>query len=266
MPANRPANNLTVGGGRVFVRLRDPETDAFIGQERDIGNNFPFTFGQSSESLDAYSNEDGAATILTSALTKLETTINFASRNVDEDNLALFANTSIATVTGVATPVVAEAHDSVGADEWIQLGTSTTNPSGVRDVGSVAVDDDVATGGYVADTDYYLDATLARIQVLAGGGLVGKNLRVNYTPGTTSRKRLTADDLTTKTVSVRFIANNSKGSNKDWYFPKVTLTPNGENSVKGDPESPSWQELSWTGKVGKIDGQAPFYIDGRPAA
>jgi len=49
--------------------------------------------------------------------------------------------------------------------------------------------------------------------------------------------------------ALRFIADNPVGGNKDFYWPYVKLSPNGDFALKGD----DWQSMSFTAKILKLD-------------
>lgn len=57
--------------------------------------------------------------------------------------------------------------------------------------------------------------------------------------------------------SLRFIADNPKGTDKDRFWPRVKLVPSGETALKGE----TWQTLTFTGTVlSPSDGRKRVYV------
>jgi hypothetical protein len=48
---------------------------------------------------------------------------------------------------------------------------------------------------------------------------------------------------------MKFIANNAAGTNRDYYWPYVRLTPDGDFSLKGD----DWQNMTFNFEILKRD-------------
>jgi len=59
---------------------------------------------------------------------------------------------------------------------------------------------------------------------------------------------------------LRFIADNPTGDNIDYYFPNVTLSPNGDYALKSD----EWQVVPFTVDILKSEGMEALYADSRP--
>jgi hypothetical protein len=159
-----------------------------------------------------------------------------------------------------ATPVVDEAI-TVQQDRWYQLGESI-NPTGVRNVSAVVVQDVTDTTTYVEGTDFELDLALGRIKILATGSISDDDvLHIDYTPAAETRQQLVANSTPVK-GAMRVIADNPEGSNKDYYFPSVNLKPTGEMPVIGAEDS--WATIGFDIGINKKDANTPaLYIDGR---
>lgn len=175
--------------------------------------------------------------------------------------LAYFWPGSVQTVTQTATPVLDEPFTAVQADRWYQLGRSLANPTGVRNVSSVTITGPGGTPSHVAGTDYELDAVMARFRPIAGGGMAGNDVLVDYTPAANSRKRLVSDQLGPKSGALHFIADNTGGANKDIWIPKVQLMPEGDLAFKSRD---TLQIATFTLNIGTRAGYAQIYADGRP--
>jgi len=254
---------LVIPKGSVYIDLYDAN-DALTG-ERAFGSTPGLTVNITSESLEHYSAESGISEKDEESTTKITRKAALQADNVVADNLALFVVGDKSTVNQAATPVVDEAI-TVLKDRYYQLGVSSSNPTGVRNVSSVDV---ALTGGtptYVLDTDYTLDAALGRIYIISGGSIADDaDLVIDYTPAVETRERVASSSLASKTAAVRFIAANPRGDNRDWYFPKVTLKPNGDAVLK--QTDPVWFTMGFDIEVLKKDASTEaVYIDGRAAA
>ena len=63
--------------------------------------------------------------------------------------------------------------------------------------------------------------------------------------------------------ALRFISANPIGTQKDYYWPYVKLSPNGDFNLKGD----EWQQIPFTFEVLKKDATtARVYIEERTVA
>jgi hypothetical protein len=261
------ANNYTLGRGKVFF---DPfATGATVTAslkglgERYLGNTPEFSLALESSKLDHFNADEGVRTKDRSVLLELNRTGSFTCDNIDADNLSLFVLGSKSTVSQSALTAQTTLYEVVLADNAYQIGASATNPAGVRKVASVVITDtDTPATTYVLNTDYTLDTDLARVTVIAGSSMVGKDITITYnTTVTTYEKIVTAADAEVE-GSLRFIAYNAEGTQRDFYFPYVRLTPSGDFALKGD----DWQTLSFDVEVlKKADTVEAIYINGRPA-
>lgn len=254
--------DYVLGRGQLFFDPFVPGTKTKTGQ-RYFGNTPEFSLTLESDKLDHYSSDGGVRVKDDSALLELNRTGSFTTDNIAAENLALFVLGDVSTVTQVATPVTGEDLGVLIPGRYYQLGVSNSNPVGVRGVTSVTltVDPDGTPATAVLDTDYTLDADLGRIYIIEGGAFDGvKDASVNYTPVANTRERVTTNASASVEGSLTFISYNAKGSQKDWVFPYVTLTPSGDLALKGD----DWQTMTFEFEVGELTDQAAIYVDGRP--
>ncbi len=117
----------------------------------------------------------------------------------------------------------------------------------------------------VKDTDYTIDADLARAYALPGARVsaFGGQWTFGYTKAAVTRNRVTTAELVETTGRLWFIADNAKGENRDIVGSNVTLTPNGDWAVKSD--APAYVEYSWDITFNKgNNGEPALIIDGRP--
>ena len=57
------------------------------------------------------------------------------------------------------------------------------------------------------------------------------------------------------------MSDNPKGANRDYYFPYVKLTPDGDYALKGE----EWMQIGFSFEIlKKADNIEGAYVDGRP--
>jgi hypothetical protein len=87
----------------------------------------------------------------------------------------------------------------------------------------------------------------------------GDDLIVTYAVRASSRSIIISKGENIR-GSLRYIADNTTGENRDDYWPRVEISPDGDYEFKGD----SWSEMSFSGEVLKREGYYKHYTDGRP--
>lgn len=230
--------------------------------ERYLGNTTEFNITIESENLDHFDSDNGIRVKDESVVLEITRSGSLITDSISKENQALFFLGDVSTVTQVATPVVDEQINDVKLGYFYQIGKTTGNPQGARGMTAVTVTKAPSTA-LVLNTDYTLDAALGRIQILETSVTVvdGDDLLVDYTPTANSRVRVATSNLASLTGSLRFIAKNPKGNQRDFYIPNVTLRPEGDYALKGD----DWQAMGFAVEIGQNTGQSAIYIDGRPA-
>ena len=126
---------------------------------------------------------------------------------------------------------------------WFQLGQNAATPQGVRNVGSVqieGVDEDSivveeATGRFYINSD--AEDVADGVEYAVSYGISPTVEDIVIAKGETIEGELT------------FLANNAAGENKDYYWPYVKLTPDGDLPLKGD----DWQTMTFSVEILKRD-------------
>ncbi len=251
--------NYTLGRGRLNFGQYRAGTQSPRG-ERYLGNSPEITYSAEQETLDHYNSDAGINVKDASVILSQDYTGSFTLDDINMANLAMFFLGDAATLTVAASTVTAEKHTGIEPGFEYQLGTSTTNPSGVRQVASVVVRKDGETTPLVAGTDYVVDEVLARITILEGGALaIDDDIEVDYSVEASTRDRVISRGQTIE-GSLRYIANNPAGANIDYFMPWVKITPNGDFSLKGD----EWQTVPFNIEILKKGNLEAIYADGRP--
>ncbi len=254
MPAYNP--DYVLGKGIIYF---DRVIAGVYEGERDLGNTPGFSVAASTEKSEHYSSRGGLRQKDRDITTSIDRTATLSCDDMRLENLALFIAGDISTVTQAGTPVTDEAI-TVNKGRFYQLGVTTGNPTGVRNVSSVVVTNAAGSTTYVLNTDYELDAALARIYIIPGGAIANAaSILVDYTPAANTRQRI-ATSSTPVRGRLRYIADNPEGANKDLFAPDVSLSPSGEAQLISD----DWASMSFDVGFNQVNGVS-VYIDGRPA-
>jgi hypothetical protein len=143
---------------------------------------------------------------------------------------------------------------------WYQLGANLY-AGGIRAVTAVAIKTGITT--HILDTDYKLDATMARIYIIPGGAIVdGTVLTSNFTKTLVNWTEVAAaNQIEIVRGRLRFNSANSAGSQRDLFCPDVILTPNGDYALKSRD---TVQQMGFNCRVQvPSDGSSPIVITTR---
>lgn len=99
-----------------------------------------------------------------------------------------------------------------------------------------------ASGVITQVTNYTVDLARGRIYLLENAADIvdGDDIEVQYDIGLSTRLTV-IDDNTQVEGALRFISDNPKGTDKDYFWPRVKLTPSGEYALKGE----TWQTMTF---------------------
>jgi hypothetical protein len=233
------------------------------GGERYLGNTPGFTINATSENLDHFSSEGGVNVKDASVQLSLNRAGSLTTDDISAENLslALLGDESVLSVVGATglTSIIANAVQG----RHYQIGVSTSNPAGLRDISNVVVKS--GSPGFAVTVamsgNYEVDLDLGRIYILDGApGIDGIPIQVEYDQVAHTRTQIISG---TESIygALRLIADNPIGDNKDWYFPYVKLALDGDMALKGE----EWQQIAFTIEVLQKGSLASVYVDGRPS-
>lgn len=277
MPAYEP--NYVVGRGRMYFNQFKDGSNTPAGGELYFGNTPELTINTDSETLDHYSSESGLREMDARVLLELTQGGTFTTDEINADNLALFFLGEKATVTQTQVTGKQEIIQSLKKARYLQLGTDANNPTGVRDINNLTVavaSSDVAISlgnGDISTIDGVTTIPLAKnFEVdLATGRLYIEPDAPDITNGMQAVLQYDVNPQVRTLIigrsamiygSLRFISDNPVGSQKDYYFPKVALQPDGDYALKGD----DWQVMSFTFSALRLNSATErVYIDVRDA-
>lgn len=255
--------NYVVPKGKVFIDLF--LANAIVGAdtrgigERYFGNTPGFSTSSTSENLDHFSSDGGLKVKDESVQLSLDRKATMSCDNISGENLALFLQGDSTLITQVSAVGVSETINAKRA-MYYQLGQSASLPAGVRKIENVVVKIGATT--IAALGNYSVDTELGRIYVEDAAPSIPDNsaLIITYDIVASTRKQVVSGN---KTIygAIRVVADNPKGQNRDFYFPYVKLSPDGNFELKSD----TWQTINFAVEIlKKADSVNAVYIDGRP--
>lgn len=255
----REDQNLVLGRGRVYVDRYD-EAGNLTG-EVYIGNTPSLSMTGDEETLEHVSSDEGLREVDEEIALSQSDQISFTTDDIQPFNLAMFFRGVDETFAQAAVAAVAE-NVVVQRGRWYQLGTDDNNPTGKRALTLTSVTDNAGPPVAIpnAAANYTFDGDLGRIFIKADAPDIedGDTVIVTFDVEASSRSVIIsrADQVM---AAVRFISANPHGAQRDHYWPKVRLAPDGDYELKGD----DWQEIGFQGTVLTKTGLQRHYADGR---
>ncbi|MEP2533552.1 hypothetical protein [Shimia sp.] len=252
-------NNTVLGRGKLFFDRFLDGTETNTG-ERYLGNTPSFGLSTETQELEHYSSEEGLRVKDLSVTLQIDYSASFVTDNIDLDNVAMFFFGTKEKVTQGAATGEEDVFSSVLQGMYYQIGTTATNPVGLRDLTINSVTGTSGSPTYVEGTDYEKDDALGRIKIIEGGSIADNSeIEVGYDIAAhTHDLVVSGSDLIYG--ALRFLSFNGVGEQKDFYMPKVALRPNGEYALKGE----DWQQFGFNVEVLKKGTLENIYADGRP--
>lgn len=139
---------------------------------------------------------------------------------------------------------------------WHQLGVDGDTPMGVSNVGSLTL-------AGLDEEDFVVEEATGRFYINADAAIVdGAILEATYGVAAQVETLVVAKGEVIE-GEMLFLASNAAGENKDYFWPYVKLTPDGDLPLKGD----DWQAMTFNIEVLKRDAVTERqYIKARPNA
>lgn len=254
--------NYTLGAGKLYFDRFDADDNPT--GELYIGNTTSLTGTIDEEREEHYSSDEAERAKDESVVTRSDHTVGFTTDDISPENLAMLWK-GTAEILAVSAITSTTEDITVLRGRWYQIGVTDAHPTGARSLTITAVTDDEATPvaipGGAGGANYDVDLELGRIFIKEDATDVadGDIIKVTYTAAAHSREVIIASGEKIR-GALRYVADNTKGVNRDDFWPLVELSPDGDFEYKGD----SWSEMSFTGEVLKKVGRERHYVDGRP--
>lgn len=267
--ADLGGKNYTLGRGRVFFD-RFPSNAVVTALtrgpgERYLGNTPEFSTNSESEDLEHYDSDSGVRVKDGSVQLTLNRSGSFTCDNISAENIAMYFLGEASTVTQTSAIGVTETFaDGVKRGMFYQIGVSTTRPAGVRGIANVVVHKGAGFSTVVSATgNYQVDEARGRIFIENAAPDIADAtvIRVTCDYVASTREQIVSKS-TSIYGSIRFVADNPTGANRDFFLPYVKLAPDGDYNLKGD----EWQTMGFTMEIlKKASNVDALYIDGQPA-
>lgn len=263
--ADLGGKQYTLGRGKVFID-RYPQnvvmTAITQGEgERYIGNTPEYMTNSSSEDLDHYDSDAGVRVKDDSVQLSFDRAGSFTCDNIDSPNIALYFLGDESVVTQAAATGATSVFTSKRG-RFFQLGATALLPAGVRDVASIVVKKGAGFATTVTQSgNYEVDEKLGRIYVEADSTDLGDGVefQVTFNVAASTRGQVISKNRSIY-CAIRFVSDNPKGVNRDYYFPYVKLAPDGDYNLKGE----EWQSMGFTMEIlKKASNIESVYIDER---
>lgn len=271
MAAQPTGKQYVIGKGKLYFAPFTPGTKTIADAERYLGNSPELSSTISQDTLDHIDADQGLNVKDDQVTIQNDLTGAFKLDSIETDNVAMWYGGDVEKLTVVAATAIVDPDQAAKKGRWYQLGTTDINPSGTRKVTNVIISSVVPA---VIPTDppvvtviaipgnFEIDMDRARIFIEADapGVTNGVMLRFKYDQEAITRETIIAKGDEVR-GAMRFIAHNPHGADKDYFWPYVKVTSNGDYALKGD----SWQEMSFNYEVLKRDDTVDrLYIDGVP--
>ncbi len=252
--------NYMLGAGKILLAERVSGT---LGNYKYVGESPSLSVSASSETKPLFSSDRAVKRKIRNPITQVDYSASFSASNISNANLAKFFLGEISSVSQPLTSVTDESH-TVDQGDFIRLGVTTANKTGVRNVSNVVVTNTGDTVTYAIDTDYRLTPENGVIEIVDGGAIAAasaEEILVDYDIAAESREQVLSKGRPFEGAML-YIADNTDGTNKDLSFPSIILSPNGEFSLKGD----DWARIPFSCEILELDDQTEAVILDSPSS
>lgn len=230
---------------------------------RYLGNSPAVSQAMAATKLDHQDSDNGFRVKDDSVQLQLDRTGKFQLDSMDVANMAMFFLATNAVHAQTAHTAVVDTWLAIEKDRYYQLGT-TVDPLGLKNVTNLVVTDGatVSPVTYVLGTDYTVDVITGELYIPADGNIDDATKVVaTFDSAITSTVLIASAANAILEGAMRFKANNPKGTNYDYYWTYVQITPDGDFAMKGD----TWLAMNFNFDVlSPNDGRENMYIQGRP--
>lgn len=267
-------DNLVVGRGRVYLDLI---INGMYQGERYIGNTPDFTVSSSVDKLDHYSSDHGFRTKDKSINIENSRSGSLTTDNISMENVALmFGGINLQRMQSAQTGVFERINQGnpVRRARQYALGVDADNPQGLGGIdpasvnigyadASVSISDGTGDIGSIPGVkvldpeNYALDTATGMLWIEdTAPAIIGDvQLVITYDRLASSQEVIISGDDIVE-CALRFISDNPTGEQKNYYMPKVSISPDGDYALKGD----DWQQLGFTFDVLVRDCETPPVI------
>lgn len=245
-----------IGKGRLFFDRFPVGTKTKTG-EAYFGNTPELSASTDRETLEHFDADAGLNVKDESVTIEITQALSFATDNISPENLALWFAGPMNNLTITAAVGENEIFTDIVRGRFYQLGVDATTVTGARNVSNVVVE--VGASTITALGNYEVDLEKGRIYIEPDAPDIedGDDVEVTYDVGAGTRTVIIGKGEEIR-GALRFISANPVGAQRDYYWPYVALTSNGDYALKGS----EWQQMSFNVEVLKLDDDTDLvYVD-----
>lgn len=252
--------DYVVGKGRVYFNPFLPGTKTPT-IERYLGNTPELSTTSDSSTLDHFDADSGLNVKDESVTIEQNVTGSLVTDHISPENVAMFFGGTVGDVIVAPATALTENH-AAKLGRWVQLGVNTLNPTGVRGITNLVITIAAAPVTQAANVEVDLDLGRVYIEPDAPGIEDDDVLTFTYDIVGSTRTQIIGSGSEVR-GQLRFISANPVGSQKDYFYPYVKLSANGDFALKGS----EWMQIPFSFEVLKLDATTErVYIDVRTAA
>jgi hypothetical protein len=255
--------NYVVGRGKLFFTAFLPGTKTAAGGSRYLGNSPELSLSQDEETLDHYNSDYGTKIKDASVSLQNDQSGSFSLDDISAENLAMWFRGAVERSAIAGGAVTDYAIGATDLGTYVQLGVTPGNPIGARNVSAVVIRNVTKANAVVVEAgNYEIDAVTGRVYILDDAADVdsGDILEADFTAAAGTEEIVVAQGTTIE-GRLEFLAANAAGENRDYIWPYVQVSPDGDFSLKGD----DWQTMNFNLEILKLnDSTERQYIVKRP--
>lgn len=246
--AQPSSNDIVLGRGLVYFNRF--LAGSYVGEgERYIGNTTGFSVRRALSTIERLRSVRGVVTRRDELMQREGLSGSFVTDYMTADNVNDWFGGGEIQQGQVPIGEVVESF-VIKKGRFYQLGL-THSVIGARHVDFVSIKVDgvpIAVG-----SDIVLDKTAGRLFIADEATAFNDNALLEATFQWRSAPRMKRFNDVPQTLegSLRFVATNPVGPKKDCFFPRVTITPTGEFSLKGD----EWQQVGFAFEAARLNSR-----------
>jgi hypothetical protein len=261
MPIQHVTDEYVIPRGRAYFDAFD-DAGAVQGED-DMGNCPSVSLTIETEKALHYKSTTGIREKDKSTIVQINRTGTLVCDNISVATLGKWMAADLVAMSQNNTAITDEVLAVIPGKHY-QLGRSSSNPAGYRNISSLVVESEGGVTTYAEGDDYEVDLVSGRLQILEDGDIPAGNIQFSCAKAAKTWNQLKTGAVAELEGALRIIADNATGSNRDYYMPSVVLTPEGELPI-------ITSETEYISMTFSLEVQTPangsaIYLDDQPVA
>ena len=243
-------DGLTLGGGKLYIERYN--TDGSLTKKRYFGITDDITFNTKIDYVEHKNTEESEERIDFKGIKSKSASLKFTTSQITPEMLALALAGNSNDISQGSGSVSDEEHDAVEGGTFVDLAKYKVSNVVVKYKDG---DDDKTA---VEGTDYRVDYSKGMLEIIAGGAIDGKDIKVDYDYAKTTIYSIKA--LVQKMITARltFDSNPQNGQEARYIFHKVQLSSSGDIKLK---DTNNFITVSFEGEVLATDNKENPYLE-----